>query len=347
MLKRTMLLLLAAVSFAVLSSAIRPAVPWPSDAGVAARMAYFTEQKDDFDVLFAGSSNIQRGIIPEAFDRRMSERGHPVRSVNLAAAGMHCFETDFVLREALALEPAKLRFVFQELLYSNMGELIGRNAFTDRVVFWHTPARTLDVLETLRRWPASTRERLRLASLHLQHSAWRFANLGQGGRLVRARLGEANHDPTLCDRIAETAGLDWLGRPPIASETRARLDFRKRRAEWEMRVETIEHSNAATGSVDRFDLGTHADRIARLRSHGVEPIFVVAPLREGTPMFYRLDEAGELGRVFAYNQPARYPELYEWKHRFDWTHLNREGAVRWSRLLADDLADWIERSDVR
>ena len=64
-------------------------------------------------------------------------------------------------------------------------------------------------------------------------------------------------------------------------------------------------------------------------------------------MFYRLDEAGELGRVLAYNRPSRYPELYTWEHRFDWTHVNREGAARWSRLLADDLADWIERSNER
>ncbi len=342
-----MLLLLAAVSFAMVSGAMRPAVPWPSDSGVAARMAYFAEQKDGFDVLFAGSSNIQRGIIPEVFDERMSERGHPVRSFNLAAAGMHSFETDFLLREVLALEPAKLRFVFQELLYSDMGELVGRNAFTDRVIFWHTPARTLDVLGTLRRWPASNGERLRLARLHLQHAARRFANLGQGGRGVRAHLGAAGPDPALRERIAETAGLDWLGRPPIASETRARLDFQRRRSEWETRIRTIEPSNAAAGQVDRFDLEAHADRLARLRSHGVEPIFVIAPLPRGTPMFYRLDEAGELGRVFAYNRPSRYPELYAWEHRFDWTHLDREGAARWSRLLADDLADWVERSDVR
>jgi hypothetical protein len=347
MLKRSMLLLLGAVSFAAVSSALRPAVPWPGDAGVAARMACFAEQKDGFDVLFAGSSNIQRGIIPAVFDRRMSERGYPVRSFNLAAAGMHSFEVDFVLREALAFEPVKLRYVFQELLYSDMGELVGENAFTDRVIFWHTPARTLDVLETLRRWPASAGERLRLATLHLHHAAWRFANLGQGERGMRVHLGEAEHDPTLRARIAETGGLDWLGRPPTASETRARLNFLSRRSEWEQRVGTIERGNAAAGRVDRFNLEAHADRLARLHSHGVEPIFAIAPLPIGTPMLHRLDEAGELGRVLAYNRPSRFPELYAFEHRFDWTHLNREGAALWSRLLADDLADWIERRDLR
>jgi hypothetical protein len=95
--KRSVLLLLFAASFVAVAGALRPAVPWPGDAGVAARMAYFAEQKDSFDVLFAGSSNIQRGIIPEVFDARMSERGHPVRSFNLAAAGMHAYMLSFLL----------------------------------------------------------------------------------------------------------------------------------------------------------------------------------------------------------------------------------------------------------
>jgi hypothetical protein len=310
-------------------------------------MAYFAEHKDSFDVLFAGSSNIQRGIVPAVFDARMFERGHPVRSFNLAAAGMHAFETDFVLREALAHEPARLRFVFQELIYSDPRELVGKNAFTDRAIFWHTPERTLDVLETLRRWPTGVGVRLRFAALHLHHAAWRFVNLGEGARIARAHLGEPEVDPSEYARIAETAGLLWLGRPPTASETRARLSFLGRTSEWEMGVETIERVNTANAPVDRFDLEAHADRLGRLRARAVEPFFVIAPIPAGTPMLYRLEEAGELGRVLAYNQPARYPELYALENRFDWTHVNREGAALWSRLLADDLADWIERRDAR
>ena len=55
----------------------------------------------------------------------MSERGHSVHSFNLAAVGMHAFETDFGLMVALASEPARLRLVFHELLYSDPSEFIG------------------------------------------------------------------------------------------------------------------------------------------------------------------------------------------------------------------------------
>jgi hypothetical protein len=48
-----------------------------------------------------------------------------------------------------------------------------------------------------------------------------------------------------------------------------------------------------------------------------------------------------------FSDPREYPELFELGNRYDGVHLNAKGAVAWSRLLADRLAELIKRGVVQ
>ena len=106
--------LLCGVGFFGVSAAIRPLMPTPNEYGFDEKFEYFAEHKDEFDVLAIGSSRVWRGFIPEDFDAEMELRGESLRSYNLGVGGMRVWEMDYLLRQVLALKPAKLRYVFIE-----------------------------------------------------------------------------------------------------------------------------------------------------------------------------------------------------------------------------------------
>jgi hypothetical protein len=345
--------LLALTAFAAVASLLRPLVPWTEGYGIAARMRHLAEHRGDYDLLFLGSSTIRNGVWPARFDARLAARGHSVRSFNLGAGAVNGYEMTFMLERVLALDPPRLRWVVMELLPWDPRTLIGRNRFTDRVVFWHSPAVTLDVLAVLARWPLPARVRVELGGLHLAHAAWRFASLGRGGDAAAALLGVDS------DRDAEDAHVaDWRGfeapdRNLNPRREQARARFLRELPGWRARIRRIDAENTSAQGMARtaaarrvtseIDLRLLRRQVALVRERGARPLFVVPPVAAATPVIYALDEEGLLPDLLAYNQPLRHPALYREENRFDATHLNERGAIAFSLLLADDFADWLER----
>ena len=46
--------------------------------------------------------------------------------------------------------------------------------------------------------------------------------------------------------------------------------------------------------------------------------------------------------LLRFHLPDRYPELNSIELRWDFSHLNAEGAERWSRRFAAEFADWLD-----
>jgi hypothetical protein len=81
---------------ALLHSRFPPAIP----GGVAAKLKFFTEHKDEFDTLFVGTSAIYYSVSPEIFDRTTRESGLPTRSYNFGIDAMHPPENFYVLEQS-------------------------------------------------------------------------------------------------------------------------------------------------------------------------------------------------------------------------------------------------------
>ena len=124
----------------------------PQDPRLDAKIDAFLENKDEYNVLFFGSSTFYRGIIPERFDAEFGRRGFDLKSLNLGLPGMRAHETNEFLRRSLKTRPKELRWVVVEL---NEWLQLRANFFAQREIAWHDFSETVSVIQT--HWMARNR----------------------------------------------------------------------------------------------------------------------------------------------------------------------------------------------
>lgn len=340
------LILLALGAFAAVAAALHPAVPWPAEYSLRAKLEYFAAHKDEYDAVFIGTSRVFRAFDPSVFDAEMETRGVKLRSFNLGVGGVRPFEMDFILRAVMAMEPARLRWVFCEGGPPDPG-FDNVDPESSRVVFWHSPGETRRVLVSVRRMRASAMEKLSLARRHVQIMLWKLSNFGQGRSFLGAMMGknlDRDRGPDLTmDEIAQGQGY-W----PFESSTDA-ADQKRRNVMLEHvdvfqeRMAKIPESNAEPVDLDTFDLDALRDEYRLVEAHGAELIFVVPPDRVGTPDRAALHDNGQIPVLFDFNRPHEYPQLFTLESRFDPGHMSRSGAAEVSRLLAEQFALHLKR----
>lgn len=344
----TLCLTLGAASFLGVATLVRATVPWPDPILLRPKMTAFERVKDDVEVVIIGSSRSFRGIDPVALDDRLAERGHPLRTWNLAMGGMRRHEAAGLLRRVLALEPARLRLVVVEWGPWEATFDAPRNVWTDRSVFWHdgvgTRLAVAGALEEETPWS----ERLTAAGTHVALFLHRLSSYGRALDVFAARTGADG--PT--NRLQARVVRDMIRRrgyrahgvvspAPHAPGFLAELD------EWAAEVARIDRENdisiaTAPAAARALDVQLEA-----IRAAGAEAIFITGPGAEATPEAHSLARAGRLELFFPLNSPSRHPVLYENERHFERLHLNDAGAEAASRLLADLLADHLDQDRTR
>lgn len=344
MLRPFLLAVLGGLAFLLGTALLRPFVPWPEDAALDARMRDFREHADEYDLAFVGASTIWRSFDPRVVDARLAERGHPLRSINLSADNMHSVEAGHVVEEILAARPKRLRYLVFEVRPFDARQMLAHNEFTDRAVYWHAPGRFVDAVQRVLESPALPQEKLRLVWVHLQHAAWRLANLGQGEHVAK-RLFASNADAQASTRALLAArGFKAIDPETDAGAREARQRFMDQLPRYRSWVSGLAAANAQPVAVVDAAPAVR-EQIERLRAASLTPVSVIPPITHGTPALYRLAERGQIPNVVGLNDPKRYPELYNLSNRYDELHLNAEGAAVASRIFADRLADLIEAQD--
>ncbi|MEY2573978.1 MAG: hypothetical protein QOJ87_2191, partial [Verrucomicrobiota bacterium] len=95
---------------AVIHSLLPPIIP----KGVAAKLEFFAQHKDEFDTLFVGTSSVYYSISPEIFDEITRQNGLSTHTFNFGIDAMHPPENFYVLDQILKTEPRNLKWVFLE-----------------------------------------------------------------------------------------------------------------------------------------------------------------------------------------------------------------------------------------
>ena len=342
---------LSVASFAGVAQLQQPLVPWPEGFGLPAKMEYFVRHKDEFDVLYVGTSRFVRGVDNKLIDERLAERGIEVRSFNLAVGGMGSFEQDYLLHWALSHRPARLKWIFYEGGPIGMGvrdDHIFRNpdnTWSEREVYWHTPVETWRVLGAIARLPVTTWRKLELALTHVQLFGWKFVNYGRGGSFLRERRKSAHELGQWNDTMAEleqARGHQGLETATKGRNSRERKELLSDPAAFEARMAAIPAENRASVPLEEVNLELYRAQFRDAQAHGARLVYVVAPQYESSPERLRLHEAGVIPELLNYNDPERYPELFRIENRFDKGHLNRQGVILFSERLARDIGDLIE-----
>ncbi|MCZ6783178.1 MAG: hypothetical protein O7G30_07685 [Proteobacteria bacterium] len=341
--RHSVLAVLALLAFMGVASGLRAWVPWSESSDLAARVRYFAAHRDEFEVLFFGSSQVRRSLAPAVIDAELQRRGHPLRSFSFGTEGMNGYEADALLEDVLDMRPRRLTWVFVELRYWHLdGVADPRNHFTDRMVHWHTLRQTAAVLRSLGGRTEPLAHRIWRGWVHLQHGFWHFTSLGQGARSLSVRVDP----PVPAQRIAAERGFASLDEWPSPHAEEARSRFLHALDPYRQRVARL--SRFRGGAVhseltDRIDLDFLRSQAQRVRAAGAELVYFVTAIPDAAPELRELERSGSLpAPLLSFNSPARHPELYRVDHRYDGDHLNRRGAEVMSRAFAARFARMLE-----
>lgn len=298
----------------------------PDMGALSDKLLYFRDHRHAYDLVFVGSSRVERGVVPPVFDAELAKLGIAVRSFNLGVAGMAAHEANALVRRLLAMAPARLRWVVVEL--DDWDPLLApENRFKDRAVFWHDAAETASALRSTAALEASLAARADLAATHVLHFAARSLALGRGPDAVRSALATAP---------AAAPGIDrWQGFQPYTASSYRHHPLRRRflARQDDYREALRRLAEEAADPPAPAAVAALREQVARVRRAGREPVHLVPPSPRSVAHL-----AGHVPALLAFNRPGEYAELFAVERRFDREHLTQEGAELFTRLLAARFA---------
>lgn len=282
------------------------------------------------NVLFVGPSYLEVGLKTELFDAEARALGHPLRSCKFTRSALRSYELKHDLEQLMAERWPALQKVAVDLTLFPSGIGFERqNWFNPRTVHWHT----WDALPWLYGHYRTKKQSLgALAPIvagHLQHVAMNYLGIGRGGVVLSGARWVERHAGWEGERKAPRE-VDRLPR------SKKRVDLTDEEADAATRLLALE--KARTRARRRYDDDAWARELEPIiRGHGFEPVFLYSPVfRNRVPP--RPTRPGKKPLVFLdFDDPGRYPALYLADSRGRTSHLSREGAQHYSRLLAQEF----------
>ena len=302
-------------------------LPFPKVPAIFPKYQYFAENTARFDTLFIGSSRVFHQIDPQQFDAEVAALGGRTLSVNLAYDSVWPPENFYFLRRLLALRPPRLRWVFIELMQINVN-LETRNDRTLRTAYWHDWRHTWIAWREIFASPRNPAEKWRLAAEHAVIFVRWNANLGRGAEALR--------DTVLPGRPMRPE--PWLDRAGFLPEN----DRRITNEELPQYLETIARLRKSLPPRPASALYFSAleGLVAEVRRAGAQPVFLLTPSLDAAENFTGLPAGVP---VLAFNDPGKYPALYEPDRHYDTWHLNGKGAAEFTGLLAHRFVEHLHR----
>jgi hypothetical protein len=282
-------------------------------------------------VLFVGPSYLQVGLNVDIFEAEARRLGRELHACKFTRSALRSWELRHDIEGLLAYRWPKLERVAVDISLprKNLG-FDRENWFNQRLVYWHS-WRSLPWLVDF--YSGEGRGRGHPSSLglvsdlwpHLKHMAMNHLGTGRGAAaLTEARFlerlrGEGPHEDT-------------------REVNRLRKKAKPREDEYPATRAELVHAKELTRK--RRELGDDAwprelERV--IRSRGFEPVFLYSPVLEHLrPPRLRRGQLKPL-LFLDFEDPARFPELYEYAARGNTSHLNRVGAESYSRALAREF----------
>ncbi len=315
---------------------LRSGQPFKAAPGLVSKYNYFATHRDDYEVLFIGSSRIYHQIIPKQFDARVAEReGIKLRSFNCGYDGCWPPESYFLLRKLLALRPRKLRWVVVDLM--EIDARIDERSKTLRMAYWHDWTHTMMAWRQLVRPPATLLD-AKTSAMAVEHGKYllkQWTGFGRGAEWMEDRLtSKKKKKPPLEPK-------EWAGKEGFnaglttAMAGRELADFEEKVASLPRQLSPKSLSPAFSDAVRKL--------IVDIRKAGAEPVFLIAPTLNPYENFARLPDGEPL---LAFNDPRRYPRLFDPAMHYDGWHLNEKGAIYFTDLVAEQFCE-VLRKDSR
>lgn len=328
------------LSFVVACGLIRYLLPAPDVPVLSEKLEYFHTHRDEYDTLFVGSSRIFRQIVPEIFDSETARMGLPVQSFNFGVQGMLAPETFVALDRILSPPPARLKTIILEPTAFDWNP---DEPDTLRFMDWHRPWETLLALRTVFHYARKSKSasRFSLCQLHLRAALARATNLGLVAAAWSATIEEvSSEDKLTADLIHRQSGFVALDQIPGERDRHEKFleeqdVYEKRLAKYE---KPLKKRRPATAEITAY-----REVVERVRRRGIRVVFLSPPGEERSEVVLALHKDVPLDPFLDFNDPAKFPALFNVAYRFDEGHLNERGAEEFTRLLAVRLFPYLSK----
>jgi len=328
--KRLMYVAIALAAFIATSALIHSLLPPMIPKGIAAKLKFFSEHKDEFDTVIVGTSRLYYSASPEIFDATTRENGLPTRTFNFGIDGMHPPENFYVLEQILKTKPRNLKWVLFELgdIQTKWDDILG----TQRAVYWHDWPRTSLTLKKALNPRGTANWFIKLTRLWLARRDF-ISNLALFGKQF-ANVGRATDLLPGADRERFADAASELGPRRDGYRTGGDAMSPERAASFQKRL-AEEVSGATQKYLDPATESGYRNAAGQIRAAGATPIFVVTPVIFQTTSRFR--QSPPPAPVIAFNDARKYPAFFDVKIRIDDGHLTREGAENFTRVLAQEF----------
>lgn len=350
----SLIFMLALISTAGLINTVFPTSATRQSLGdISVKFQYFTEHKDDYDVIFMGPSTTYQGVIPKVFDETMAVNDQNMRSFNFGILAANVAEMDFYLQKILALKPANLKWIFLDCLDNIYMEESPTSA---KNVYWHTPLKTIENFQLIAESTYSFRDKISGYSANLISFFYKWLGIGDFSNSWQQKLDPLSKRIS-GDKLLQEAGyyaMDWLEDHEEWKKTFQAnyLEGYKTRLK-QAQSGLFERDNRSAYPLDSSALKIIKKMISRIDSQEeinkikLEPIFFIPPILDSDSDHSALKRAYELGYIsdlFAFNNPNTFATLYEMERRADARHLNHQGAQEFTRTLAEKFSEHLQLS---
>jgi hypothetical protein len=355
------LFLLGLCFSAALFQLVTPHRVLPGTGGlIDVKFLHFKEHKNDYNNLFLGSSILFRHIDPSVFDETLNEVGHSSQSFNFGAAAMKLFETRFLLHELIKLQPQNLEHVFIEINPDGLF-LSNENGRKPRAVYYHDLENILFITKYVLSSDIPLLEKASFIQQHITPFFYNFTNLGYLHQRLFVSEKTAPKSKWLGKNFDGFVPLDDVD-PENKQERRQRFlednksdtsSFQKRVDRQERMVTNLNQRRAQGSPSSETSLPEHKQELFQsladeIRSVGAEPVFLIPPaiytpdeLKSQEDLMVAHQE-GMIGQLFSHRNPQEYPDLFQFKNRFDKRYLNRKGARAYTKALSQEFTQLLE-----
>lgn len=281
------------------------------------------------EVLFVGPSYVNSQVLPDVIDAEAARRGVPLKSCKYARTSLKGFELRLVLDTLLREQWPHLKLVVVDITLGPDTRFAERNAYTSRVLRWHT----WDFL----RWYLDHTQGQKVArsglarktdlaerfSMHLKHVVVNTLLVGRGSEHLTALSEHPTEKP-------------WIYKPPTKKKA-----LQKQARENKKRVKTLlrRREEKRTRIAPHAMGGWLKELRDVVRSHGVEADGLIAPVWSPAYVSSKPFPDGDPPVVHAFDDPIKYPVLYRSDSHTKSEHLSSKGSHHYSVLLGSVLAE--------
>lgn len=306
---------------------------------------------DDYNIFFVGSSLVEWNILPTVFDERLRERGFGgAKSFALGIPAYNGHGINKLLRDLYEMKPERMSIAFLDANRSPSPIIAKQEQGSSRAIYWHDLPETLSVLKILKESDYPLLTKTKAARDHLQHFLKKHVPYHDVyGVVSRHLLGNGHfyaqeHRVVIKRRRGNLAPWARYPRNGMSPRTLPKEDLLAwREAVARTKSERHEKHKVGPGTVE-FVKG----QMEEAETRGLSVVRITFPTT-----FHIYDKNGlenpgigqELYNLHIYqhyinfNDPERYPELFDPSARREMTHLNERGTILLSRLAADYFVD--------